>query len=57
VREKEVDASDSLLRILSVHHVESLAILFRNSEDAQRFERTSAIGLQCVPEGSDNGGG
>jgi len=52
--EEGVDASNRLLRILSVHLVGSLAILFRNSEDAQRFERFERIGRRWVQRTTTN---
>ena len=55
MREKGVDARNRLLRILSVHLVGSLAILFRNREDAQRLERFERIGWFLVQSPDANG--
>ncbi len=44
MREKRVDASDGLLRIQGVHFVFRLAILFWDSEDAQRLQGLEGIG-------------
>jgi hypothetical protein len=49
VWEKGVDAGNSLLRILGVQFVRRLAVLFRNSEDAQSlecFERVSGFRVE-----------
>ena len=46
--EEGVDASNRLLRILSVHLVGSLAILFRNGKDAQSFKRFERLGRLWV---------
>jgi len=44
VREQRVDTSDGLLGIQSVNFIFRLAILFWNSEDAQRFHGFEWIG-------------
>jgi len=51
VREEGVDARDGLLRIQDVHFILRLAVLFRDSEDAQgldRFERVGGFRVDCA---------
>jgi len=46
--EKRVDTSNRLLRILGIHLVGCLAVLFRNGEDAQSFKRFERLGRLWV---------
>ena len=53
--EERVDAGNGLLRILSVHFVFRLAILFRNGEDAQALHGFEWVGGLCVEHADANG--
>ncbi len=44
MREEGVDAGDGLLRILGVHFIFSLAILFGDGEDTQSLECFKRVG-------------
>jgi hypothetical protein len=44
MREKGVDASDGLLRVLGVYFIFGLAILFRDGEDAQGLKGFEWVG-------------
>ena len=49
-----MDARNGLLRILGVHFVFRLAILFRNGEDAQRLQRFERDGRSWVEHAGAN---
>jgi len=49
-----MDARNGLLRILGVHFVLRLAILFRNGEDAQRLQRFERGGRSWVEHAGAN---
>ncbi len=55
MREEGVDAGDGLLRILGVHFIFSLAILFGDGEDSQALEGFERIGRFWVHRANANG--
>jgi len=48
VREERVDAGNGLLRILGVHFIFCLAVLFGDGEDTQSFQGFERVGGSSV---------